>query len=301
MNQMTKPANSETSQAQAKRRVVLITGLAGAGLSTALKALEDLGWEALDNLPLFLVRPLMDEVDLLAHPIAIAIDSRTRDFSPEALAAVQEELILREDVEPSLIFMDCADDVLVRRFTETRRRHPLALDRPVIDGIRLDRDILDRVRDRAGLMIDSSDLSIHDLRRIISGHFRLDADPGLHVQVLSFGFRNGVPREADMVFDVRFLANPHWDPELKPKTGLDSNVAAYVKRDPDFEGFITGVQSLIGPLLPRYRREGKSYLTLAIGCTGGRHRSVATAETMLDWLKSQGVRAGCTHRDLDRK
>jgi UPF0042 nucleotide-binding protein len=293
--------------------VVIITGLSGAGLSTALKRLEDLGFEAVDNLPMGLIAFLVDppagpgtgdeagDGDAPApRPVAATIDSRSRHFSAEALRAVAGRLKARPDLAATLVFMDCADETLLRRFTETRRRHPLAQDRPVIDGIDQERRILGRLRDDADLVIDTSLLSIHDLRRVLAGHFRQGGEPGLHVVVTSFSFGMGVPREADLVFDVRFLANPHYDPDLRPLTGLDPRVQARVAADPDFERFFDRLRALLAPLLPRYAGEGKSYLTIAIGCTGGKHRSVFVTERLAAWLRETGIRVGLSHRELER-
>jgi UPF0042 nucleotide-binding protein len=199
-----------------------------------------------------------------------------------------------------LLFIDAGDEVLLRRFTETRRRHPLAVDRPVIDGIHQERVQLETLKLAADMVIDTSDLSVHDLRRLISGHFALEASPDLGVFVTSFSYRKGLPRDADLVFDVRFLRNPHWDPVLKPFTGRDSRVAAHIAEDAAWAPFRDRLTDFIQPLLPRFRAEGKNYLTIAIGCTGGRHRSVFVAEQLTAWLRQQGVRVALAHRDLDR-
>lgn len=282
------------------RRFVLVTGMSGAGLSTTLKALEDLGYEVLDNLPLFLFDLLLREAESRDRPLAIGIDSRTRDFTAEALLDRLTELRRQPDVAVQLICVDADDEALVRRFTETRRRHPLALERPIMDGIHNERVILEALKPAADVVIDTSDLSIHDLRRIVAGHFSLDRTPELGVFVTSFSYRKGLPRDADLVFDVRFLRNPHWDPELRPFTGQDPRVAAYIEEDPECGPFIERLTGFIGPLLPRYRNEGKSYLTIAVGCTGGKHRSVYIAERLAAWLGRQGVKVGLSHRGLDR-
>jgi RNase adapter protein RapZ len=283
-----------------KRPVVVVTGMSGAGLSTALKCLEDLGYEAVDNLPMNMVDALVEQGDLASRPVAITVDARTRHFSSDALTTHIHTLASRSDLAVRLVFLECADEILQRRYTETRRRHPLAVDRPVADGILRERTLLAPLKERADVTIDTSLLSIHDLRRILAGHFKLSAEPTLHVFVTSFSFRQGVPREADLVFDVRFLTNPHYDPRLRPMTGLDEPVAARVAEDPDYEDFFRHLTSLLQPLLPRYNQEGKSYLTIAVGCTGGRHRSVFVAETLARWLGGQGYKVGLTHRDLDR-
>lgn len=281
-------------------RVVLITGLSGAGLSVALKALEDLGYEAVDNLRLSLVPALLDQADPRRRPLALVIDSRTRDFSAGAFVAEVEALRRRPDLDVRLAFLDCGDEVLVRRFTETRRRHPLAIDRPVPDGIQVERALLQPLKPLADVYIDTTALSIHDLRRLLAGEFQTDSQPTLQVFVTSFSFRMGLPREADLVFDVRFLTNPHWDPALRPLTGRDAAVAERIAGDPDYELFFHHLTDLLQPLLPRYKQEGKSYLTIALGCTGGRHRSVFVAERLAAWLKGIGIKVGLGHRDLER-
>ncbi len=281
-----------------QRRVVLVSGMSGAGISTALAALEDFGYEAIDNLPLSLVPALIAQGDLSNRPIAIGIDSRTREFNAERLLDQLRELKDDATLDVDLLFLDCDDEVLQRRYTETRRRHPLAVDRPVADGIAADRNVVGPLRVQADQLIDSTALSIHDLRRQLEGRFAIGGEPGLFVQVTSFSFRRGLPREADLVFDVRFLDNPYWSAELRPLTGLDEAVQQAVAADRDFAEFFDRMTGLLSPLLPRYNQEGKSYLTIAIGCTGGRHRSVLVATRLERWLDDQGYRVGLRHRDL---
>ncbi|MDB5393469.1 MAG: uncharacterized protein JWM91_975 [Rhodospirillales bacterium] len=282
------------------RRFVLVTGMSGAGLSTTLKSLEDLGYEVLDNLPLFLFDLLLRESESRDRPLAIGIDSRTRDFTAETLLRRLTEIRAQSGVAVQLVCVDADDDALMRRFTETRRRHPLALDRPIMDGIHNEREILEPLKAAADIVIDTSDSSIHDLRRIVAGRFSLDRTPDLGVFVTSFSYRKGLPRDADLVFDVRFLRNPHWDPELRPFTGQDPRIASYIEGDPECAPFIERLTGFLAPLLPRYRMEGKSYLTIAVGCTGGKHRSVYVAERLAAWLRGQGVDVGVSHRGLDR-
>lgn len=284
-----------------RRRIVIITGLAGSGMSTALKMLEDLGFEAVDNLPLSVVPTLADERREQEQPLAIVVDSRTRDFSAANATAMLERLKRDGTHTVDFIFMECDTDVLRQRYTETRRRHHLAIDRPVEDGIRRDRQLLEPLRDHADVVVDTSISTIHDLRRQLAERFALDRQPGLSVFVTSFAFRRGLPREADLVFDVRFLDNPHWDPELRDLTGLDKPVQFKVSGDPEFPGFFVRLTALLQPLLPLYSREGKSYLTIAIGCTGGKHRSVFTSELLASWLRDEGYRVGIAHRDLPEK
>ena len=284
----------------AKRRVVLLTGMSGAGLSTALKVFEDLGYEAVDNLRLSLVPSLVDDSEMSGRHLAVVIDTRNANFTVSDLLRVDRLLSDNPDLQTSLLFLDCSDDTLQQRFTETRRRHPLALDRPVTDGIRSEREMLWGLKNEADQVIDTSTISIHDLRRLIAGYYRFDHTLGLTMFVTSFSYRHGLPREADLVFDARFLANPHWEPALRSQTGRDAEVAAYIRGDHDYAGFIEHLTQLLLPLLPRYQQEGKSYLTIAIGCTGGRHRSVMVAEEVANIFAINGYVVGIGHRDLDR-
>jgi len=284
--------------AAAPRRLVLITGMSGAGRSIALKAIEDLGYEAVDNLPLSLLGPLLNPSLGARKPLAIGVDVRTRDFGAQPFLDELDALMSRRDLEVKLIFLDCEDDVLRRRYTETRRRHPLAVDRPVTDGIEHERRLISPLRARADLVVDTSHLSLHDLRRMLQGHFALDVDSTLAIFVVSFSYRHGIPREADLVFDVRFLANPHYDPALRPLIGTDPAVGRFIEADPGFAPFFDALTRLLEPLLPRFRSEGKSYLTIAVGCTGGQHRSVYVAERLADWLRAHGQRTGIAHRDV---
>ncbi len=279
-------------------RVVLITGMSGAGRSTALKLLEDMGYEAVDNLPLSLLPRLVGSAEADHRPIAVGIDIRTRDFAVENLLQEIERLASSGHLGCRLVFLDCDDDTLVRRFTETRRRHPLAIDRPVTDGVRLERRLVSPLRDRANLTIDTSILRPPQLRQVLDDHFGLAGGRRLSIFVTSFSYRAGLPRNADLVFDVRFLNNPHYDPALRELTGLDPEVATFIGADPGLESFFQSLIALLGPLLPRYDREGKSYLTLAVGCTGGRHRSVFIAERLADWLRGLGQAVTVSHRDL---
>lgn len=271
-------------------KFLIVTGLSGAGMSSALKYLEDIGYEALDNIPLSLIKPLLKEKT--EKPIAIGVDSRTRNFSAAKLKKAVKEY------KAKLLFITCDDHVLHKRFTETRRKHPLAKDRPVSDGIKKEQELMNSLKSVADETIDTSELSIHDLRRTIEGNFLEEKQQRLTVTLISFGFKNGVPREADIVMDVRFLKNPHWNKKLKPLTGKDKKVGAYISEDESFELFIENFKNLIEPLLDRYTHEGKSYLTIAIGCTGGKHRSVFVTEKLAKWLKKLGVKNHAKHRDL---
>jgi UPF0042 nucleotide-binding protein len=272
---------------------VIVTGMSGAGRMSCLKILEDLAFEAIDNVPLTLFPRLLDPGGPQAGGIAIGIDSRTRGFTPA-------RLIDQIQAHPGtrLLFLECADEVLARRFTETRRRHPLAADRPVADGIAMERLLFGPLKALADLVIDTSQLPLAGLRRLIAGHFGPQAHDRLTLAVTSFSFRHGLPREADIVLDVRFLRNPHYDARLRPLTGLDPPVQAYVRADPTFAGFIAAAGELLLPLLPSYRSEGKSYLTVAVGCTGGQHRSVFIAETLGRRMREAGWEVAVIHRDL---
>ncbi len=281
-------------QAQSDTPLLILTGLSGAGMSSALKHLEDMGYEAFDNFPLSLADQLMNDPAATGHPVAIGIDTRSRAFSPEHLIKAATRLKAR------LIYLTADDTALHKRFTETRRRHPMAKDRPVSAGIQREKEWLYALKDAADTVIDTSDLSVHDLRHRLEALCGLDGGRPLTVTLLSFAFRHGLPRDADMVFDARFLRNPHWDPVLKPMTGLDQPVRDYVIEDEAFAPFLTHLQSLIHPLLPRFAVEGKSYLTLAFGCTGGKHRSVTLVEIFKSWLENQGLNVTVQHRDLGR-
>ncbi len=258
-----------------------------------------MGYEAVDNLPLSLLPNLVGP-QMMKAPLAVGVDVRTRDFAVPALIKALDELVTGKNIELRMVFLDCDGDRLERRYTETRRRHPLAADHPVADGIRLERQRVWPLRDRADLVIDTSLLTAADLKRVLAGHFRLDHAPGITIFVTSFSYRNGLPREADLVFDVRFLKNPHYVKELQALSGLDPRVGAFIESDPDFAPRFKELCDWLAKLLPRYENEGKSYLTIALGCTGGRHRSVYVAERLSAWLSGAGRSVGLLHRDLDR-
>lgn len=286
-----------------RRPFVVVTGLSGAGRGTALHALEDLGYVAVDNLPLPLLGELMrstsGSLPEMAVPLAFGVDTRTYGFDAQNLVRRLQQLRQRPDLTARLLYLDCDTETLQRRYTESRRPHPLAPDRPVVDGIVDERRQISGMRDSADVVIDTSALSPHQFKQILTGHFSLGNLAGMRISVMSFSYRRGVPREADLVFDVRFLKNPHYVPELKGLTGTDAAVAAFIATDPEYEPFISRLQGLIGPLLPRFDAEGKSYLTMAVGCTGGRHRSIAVAERLADWLRTAGRSVTVMHRDTD--
>ncbi len=291
-------APAENADADGTVRVLLVTGMSGAGKTAALKSLEDIGYEAVDNLPLSLLASLVKPSTGSRRPLAIGIDVRTRDFGVEPFLQEIDDLIGSADIEVRLVFLDCEDEVLRRRYSETRHRHPLALDRPLTDGIRHERRLVGALRDRADLAIDTSEFTLGDLKRVLDGHFALEGSQGLTVFVTSFSYRNGLPPEADIVLDARFLANPHYDDRLKPLTGRDAEVGTFIVADPDYAGFFDSVTDMLGALIPRFSAEGKSYLTIAVGCTGGRHRSVFVVEQLAGWLRARGERVAASHREL---
>ncbi|MDE0538447.1 MAG: RNase adapter RapZ [Rhodospirillales bacterium] len=285
-------------------RLVLVTGMSGAGKTSVLKAFEDLDYEAVDNVPL----PLLGSLVLSAQPgltgsgfdrpIAVGVDIRTRGFGVDAFLTQFDELAGTGSVEVEILFVDCDDEELRRRYEVTRHRHPLAMDRPIADGIAHERRVVSRLRDRAHHVIDTTGMAPGELKQLLEAHFSPGGDSGLSIFVRSFSYRRGLPRDADLVFDVRFLANPHYDPELRPQSGRHEAVGAYIAGDPAFASFWDGLTNLLQPLLPSYKAEGKSYLTIAIGCTGGRHRSVYVAERLSGWFDSLGEKVQVRHRDL---
>ncbi len=277
------------------RPVILVTGLSGAGKSTALDAFEDLGFEVVDNLPLSLLDPLLAAPR--ETPLAVGIDARTRAFDPAAvLARVARAAASGRPIR--ILFLDCAGEELQTRFSETRRRHPLARDRAVADGIALERELLADLRRHADMLIDTTDRGPNELRAFIVERFGKPGSRDLTITVLSFGYARGLPRDADLVLDMRFLRNPHWVPDLRPRTGQDAEVAAHVQADPAWAQHVEPLLERIVALLPAYRREGRSYLTIAFGCTGGRHRSVAAAEALARRLAAEGWTSSVLHRDI---
>lgn len=282
-----------------KLQLVIVTGLSGAGKSAALHAFEDIGFHAVDNLPLTMIETLVD--DQCQHdpgrPVAIGVDSRTLHFSPNRFVEVQARLQARADVRLHVLFMDASDDVLTQRFSETRRPHPLSDGKLLRAAIREERDLMTVVREHIDGILDTSSRTSADTRRIILRRFAKESDD-LIVTFMSFGFAHGAPRDADMVFDVRFLRNPHYVPDLKPLTGREDAVSNYVRADDAFNPFVERVQGLLSFLMPRYQAEGKAYLTIAFGCTGGQHRSVATAEAVAGQMAVDGLAVNLFHREL---
>lgn len=276
------------------KEIIYVTGLSGAGMSSALKVLEDLGYEVFDNFPLPLIDELIAKTGDDARPVALGLDTRTRGFDPHLIIKKIEQYKAR------LLFITADEAILQKRFTETRRVHPLATDRPVSAGIKKELALLYPLRDVADPLIDTSELTIHDLKRAITGYFGDTTHIRMNINVMSFGFKNGLPREADIVMDVRFLKNPHWEPEIKPMSGLDKPVQEYIAGDAALAPFLQNFKNLLEPLLERYRHEGKTYLTIALGCTGGKHRSVYVATLMEEWLQQKGLGVSTEHRDLYR-
>lgn len=283
--------------------ILLITGMSGAGKSTVLKTLEDLGWEIVDNLPLMLLDRLLDTPRAQGQmddstPLAIGIGSQTRDFDADRIIGRIRDLRDRHGLEIGTLFLDCSGVELERRYSETRRRHPLAPDRPAGDGIAREREMLRPLRDWANRLIDTTTLAANELAQQIRHSFAQDDQGAPTLSIQSFGFARGLPRNADLVFDMRFMRNPHWDPQLRPGTGLDAEVAQYVMADPAYEAAVSRIEDLLLLLLPRYKAEGKSYVSVAIGCTGGRHRSVHVAERIAGRLRAEGFSPTVNHRDL---
>lgn len=294
------------SEASSKLEVVVVTGRSGAGKTTAVNALEDLGYYCVDNLPPPVILPTLEA---LAHGgeqrIALGVDVRVRAYL-EGAAAVLDLVADRPDMALSILYLDSSDELLARRFNATRRPHPLTAAGhadALVDGIHLERELLAPLRARADAVIDTSDLSVHELRREVVGHFSKEKGQRrpLMVRIVSFGFKYGAPHDADMLFDVRFLPNPHFVEELSPLTGLDAPVAKYVLAQPDAQELLTRVVDFLSFCLPRFLAEGKSYVTIGIGCTGGRHRSVALTESIAEQLSRGGaLRVEPSHRDVAR-
>ena len=287
--------------AKSKLQLVIVTGLSGAGKSAALHAFEDIGFQAVDNLPLTMIEALVENLDLSQEtkPVVIGVDSRTLHFSPDLFVEVQQRLRARSDIRLHILFMDASDDVLTKRFSETRRPHPLGDRQLLRAAIQQERDLMTVVRQHIDGILDTSTRTSAETRRIVRRRFAKESDD-LIVTFMSFGFAHGAPRDADLVFDVRFLRNPHYIPDLKPLTGRDEVVSNYVRADDAFTPFVEKVRDLLTFLMPRYKAEGKAYLTIAFGCTGGQHRSVATAEAVAGQMAVDGLAVNLYHRELSK-
>lgn len=282
------------------QRVVLVTGPSGAGRSTAINVLEDIGYEAIDNLPLSLIPRLLDG-PARPMPLALGVDVRNRDFSASNLIELIDRLTRMPDYQPEVLFLDCSTELLVRRYNETRRRHPLAPHGTPMDGILIERDLLAPIRARADVLVDTTELSPHDLRAELENWFGTERGKRLAVSVQSFSYKRGVPRGVDMMFDCRFLNNPHWEPSLRAKDGRDAAVQRYVASDPRFAEFLAKVLDLVLFTLPAHLEEGKTHLAIGFGCTGGQHRSVTMVELMADALAEAGWQVSKRHRELERR
>jgi len=276
-------------------RLLLVTGMSGAGKSTVLDALEDLGWDVVDNLPADLLEGFVHGgAECRLAPVAIGMDVRSRGFDPETLPASVRAI---SGVEAELLYLDCAGGELVRRYDETRRKHPLAPDRPAEDGIARERALTAPLKGAADSVLDTTDLRPADLRDELRRRYGGDSDQPV-LTIASFGFARGISRTADLVFDLRFLPNPHWVDELRPLTGMDDPVRDYLRADPAWAGTMDDIESLLTNWIPRYWAADKSYVTVAFGCTGGRHRSVAAAVEMAERLRNAGFAPNVRHRDL---
>lgn len=295
----------------AKTRILLVTGVLGAGKTTALRALEDLGWEVIDNFPIRLLERFIDNADSdpagdqgnqnASHndgPLAIGFDSRTRGFDPKAVIDLVKRLSLRQDLELTTLYLDCGVAELERRYNETRRRHHLSADLPVASGIHAERELMEPLRRWADIAINTSAFSANALQQAMREHFAREDGGELTLTVSSFGFARGMPPVADFIFDMRFLDNPHWDKVLRPLTGQDSEIGAFIRRDPGFEEAFTRIRDLLLQLIPRFKLQGKAYVNIAFGCTGGRHRSVFMAEQIAAALREAGFSPTLLHRNL---
>lgn len=291
---------SEEEEDDSRTRLVLVTGASGAGRSTAIADLEDLGFEAIDNLPLSLL-PRLLEGPPRPVPLALGIDARNRDFSVEALLAMLDRLAGHPSWRAELLYLDCASEVLVRRYSETRRRHPLAPDRDPLAGIEAERVLMLPIRARAEVLIDTSDLTIHDLKAELGRWYGAPSEATMTVSIHSFSYKRGVPHGLDMMFDVRFLANPHWQPELREFDGREAAVQRYVASDTRYEGFFDRVRDLVLFVLPAHVEEGKAHLAIGFGCTGGKHRSVTLAEKLAATLAEAGWPVSIRHRELEHR
>lgn len=285
---------SETSQ------VVFVTGPSGAGRSTAINVLEDLGFEAIDNLPMGLLMRLLDG-PALRRPLALGLDARNRDFSTEGFLDLSKKLSGIDGFQVTTLYLDCSADVLLHRFSETRRRHPMSPGSSPLAGVEHELELLRPIREAADTLIDTTALNVHQLRREVERWFAPSGGSRLAISVESFSFKRGLPRGLDMVFDCRFLANPYWQPALRASNGCDPAVASFVHADPQYLPFFERVTELLRSLLPAFHHEGKAHLSVGFGCTGGQHRSVALAEAVANALADTGEQVSIRHREMERR
>jgi UPF0042 nucleotide-binding protein len=287
---------------KAPEYLVIITGLSGSGKSYVQSTLEDLGFYCSDNLPVALIEPFLEEVATHEHAdrVGIVVDVRTHDFAT-TFPAFYRERLLKLVPHAILIFLEATDEVLARRYQETRRPHPMEKERPILEAIQAEREALTEVKSLANMVLDTSQFSVHELKAEVTRRFQLDGkEVSMLITILSFGFKFNQPYNMDLMFDVRFLPNPHFVTELRPKTGLDPEVIAYLSKQPQYDSFYSRLYDFITYLIPQYRKEMKSYLTIAIGCTGGRHRSVAVAQRLGEDLEKAGHNVEIVHRDYRR-
>jgi RNase adapter protein RapZ len=288
------------------QRILLVTGLLGAGKTTALRTLEDLGWEAIDNFPIRLLDRLLETEPGTARldsgsPMAIGFDTRTRGFDPARTIEMVKKLTQRKDLQVTTLFLDCAGSELERRYNETRRRHPMSEEKPAVAGIAAERELLDPLRRWADVVVTTTDFTTNDLQQAIRAQFGGETPVLTTLTISSFGFSRGTPPLADLVFDMRFLDNPHWVDDLRPQTGKDAPVGAFIRQDPAFAEAFDRIHGLLLLLLPRYQQQGKAYVHVAFGCTGGRHRSVFMAEQIASGLRAAGFSPTLLHRNLSSR
>ncbi len=283
-----------------KESLVLVTGPSGAGRTTAVRALEDIGFEAIDNMPLSLIDRLVTG-HTLEHPLALGLDVRNRDFSVDAVIDLIDQLSINPEVNLQVLYLDCSDDVLIRRFSETRRRHPLAPEGDPSEGVKKEKTLLVPIRARADFLIDTSGMSPHEARLEVQEWFTTDDTRLLSITVQSFSYKRGLPRGLDFALDCRFLRNPHWDPDLRSLDGRDPRVLDYIMQDERYDTFFQNVKSMATHLLPAFRDAGKTHLAIGFGCTGGQHRSVALTEQLAGALADEGWHVSKRHRELERQ
>ncbi len=282
--------------------LVIITGLSGSGKSYVQSTLEDVGFYTSDNLPVALIEPFLAEVaeHENADRVAIVVDVRTHDFA-RIFPEFYRDRLLKLVPHAILIFLEASDEVLARRYSETRRPHPMEKDRPILQAIQTEREALTEVKSLANMVLDTSQFSVHELKAEVMRHFKLDRrEAKMLITIISFGFKYSLPYNLDLLFDVRFLPNPHFVPDLRPKTGLDPEIKAFLQKQPEYETFYARLYDFVAYLAPQYQREMKSYLTIGVGCTGGKHRSVAIGQRLGDDLARQGYTVEIVHRDCRR-